>query len=178
VMLFFIQADDGLRCATVTGVQTCALPICSYVAEFDDRRCHRLSAHLVTTGGWHTRLRPRKSAPGAGYRGVSNLRVASTSSESKESSDRHGEGSHLYGAARDTSQGAQVPPGLSGECKGRQRRAGRDESPQRESPLTPPAFRIRPPPLLQLPRHTYVDRARRRREAARCLPLRRGPRPT
>src|SRR5256886_12250733 len=28
VMLFFFQAEDGIRDLTVTGVQTCALPIC------------------------------------------------------------------------------------------------------------------------------------------------------
>src|SRR6266542_6542331 len=27
-MFFFFQAEDGIRDATVTGVQTCALPIC------------------------------------------------------------------------------------------------------------------------------------------------------
>src|SRR2546430_10146506 len=27
--LFFFQAEDGIRDLTVTGVQTCALPICS-----------------------------------------------------------------------------------------------------------------------------------------------------
>src|SRR6266852_6257259 len=27
--IFFFQAEDGIRDATVTGVQTCALPICS-----------------------------------------------------------------------------------------------------------------------------------------------------
>src|SRR6266542_6028004 len=27
VLVFFCQAEDGIRCATVTGVQTCALPI-------------------------------------------------------------------------------------------------------------------------------------------------------
>src|SRR5438128_5465624 len=26
-VFFFFQAEDGIRCATVTGVQTCALPI-------------------------------------------------------------------------------------------------------------------------------------------------------
>src|SRR6266852_3114511 len=29
VIFFFFQAEDGIRDATVTGVQTCALPICS-----------------------------------------------------------------------------------------------------------------------------------------------------
>src|SRR5205085_8339939 len=27
VYIFFFQAEDGIRCLTVTGVQTCALPI-------------------------------------------------------------------------------------------------------------------------------------------------------
>src|SRR5437867_12762918 len=29
VVFFFFQAEDGIRDRTVTGVQTCALPICS-----------------------------------------------------------------------------------------------------------------------------------------------------
>src|SRR5256884_5571874 len=29
MMLFFFQAEDGIRDVAVTGVQTCALPICS-----------------------------------------------------------------------------------------------------------------------------------------------------
>src|SRR5438270_10991060 len=40
---FFFQAEDGIRDLTVTGVQTCALPIC--LAALDDRlpsrRLHR-----------------------------------------------------------------------------------------------------------------------------------------
>src|SRR5207245_6300776 len=34
-LCFFFQAEDGIRDATVTGVQTCALPI-SYLAEYFD----------------------------------------------------------------------------------------------------------------------------------------------
>src|SRR2546430_13601443 len=30
---FFFQAEDGIRDLTVTGVQTCALPICKVAAE-------------------------------------------------------------------------------------------------------------------------------------------------
>src|SRR2546430_3555343 len=30
---FFFQAEDGIRDLTVTGVQTCALPICSFCAS-------------------------------------------------------------------------------------------------------------------------------------------------
>src|SRR5689334_14194638 len=32
-LIFFFQAEDGIRDGTVTGVQTCALPICSVVGE-------------------------------------------------------------------------------------------------------------------------------------------------
>src|SRR2546430_16976802 len=32
-MLFFFQAEDGIRDLTVTGVQTCALPICPAPGE-------------------------------------------------------------------------------------------------------------------------------------------------
>src|SRR2546430_3518177 len=39
----FFQAEDGMRDLTVTGVQTCALPILS-VGALADRRLHRLEA--------------------------------------------------------------------------------------------------------------------------------------
>src|SRR5690606_40256938 len=39
--LFFFQAEDGIRDFHVTGVQTCALPICSTV---NDRKPHRAAA--------------------------------------------------------------------------------------------------------------------------------------
>src|SRR2546430_16445419 len=32
-MFFFFQAEDGIRDLTVTGVQTCALPICAFVPQ-------------------------------------------------------------------------------------------------------------------------------------------------
>ena len=35
--LFFFQAEDGIRDSPVTGVQTCALPICA--APPDERNC-------------------------------------------------------------------------------------------------------------------------------------------
>ena len=34
VFFFFFQAEDGIRDYKVTGVQTCALPICSENGEF------------------------------------------------------------------------------------------------------------------------------------------------
>src|SRR5207248_3956193 len=35
---FFFQAEDGIRDRTVTGVQTCALPICGYGFGLDDQK--------------------------------------------------------------------------------------------------------------------------------------------
>src|SRR5206468_8806785 len=33
----FFQAEDDIRCLIVTGVQTCALPICATVKRWEDR---------------------------------------------------------------------------------------------------------------------------------------------
>src|SRR5688572_31800198 len=35
--IFFFQAEDGIRDLTVTGVQTCALPISQHTGDFDPR---------------------------------------------------------------------------------------------------------------------------------------------
>src|SRR5688500_20316792 len=37
LMLFFFQAEDGIRDYKVTGVQTCALPISNLILPADDR---------------------------------------------------------------------------------------------------------------------------------------------
>src|SRR5258706_1314018 len=42
IFFFFFQAEDGIRDWSVTGVQTCALPICSLVIE-----CLLLSDRLI-----------------------------------------------------------------------------------------------------------------------------------
>src|SRR5699024_11991238 len=34
---FFFQAEDGIRDRNVTGVQTCALPICRYLPEINSK---------------------------------------------------------------------------------------------------------------------------------------------
>src|SRR5690606_41025059 len=39
LMVFFFQAEDGIRDFHVTGVQTCALPI-SPVSSIRDKACH------------------------------------------------------------------------------------------------------------------------------------------
>src|SRR5207245_6382842 len=46
--LFFFQAEDGIRDATVTGVQTCALPI----SEHRDRAAVFLRAAELLAGPW------------------------------------------------------------------------------------------------------------------------------
>src|SRR5688572_31057865 len=35
LLYFFFQAEDGIRDLTVTGVHTCALPICSAIAALE-----------------------------------------------------------------------------------------------------------------------------------------------
>src|SRR5687767_15232403 len=37
IVFFFFQAEDGIRDKLVTGVQTCALPICSICYSEDER---------------------------------------------------------------------------------------------------------------------------------------------
>src|SRR2546427_8787768 len=47
---FFFQAEDGIRDLTVTGVQTCALPICAGA-------CHGMLLHpLVRLFAWRARF--------------------------------------------------------------------------------------------------------------------------
>src|SRR6266568_7060305 len=43
---FFFQAEDGIRDGTVTGVQTCALPICAAWLEEDRERGGELRSHV------------------------------------------------------------------------------------------------------------------------------------
>src|SRR5690554_712353 len=65
--LFFFQAEDGIRCADVTGVQTCALPICHHYAiragrNLPDKEFRYLRTVIVTAAvyrGFDQELRPR-----------------------------------------------------------------------------------------------------------------------
>src|SRR5205823_9638419 len=43
---FFFQAEDGIRDKLVTGVQTCALPICTLAFEDLHRTCGAFLVHL------------------------------------------------------------------------------------------------------------------------------------
>src|SRR5207245_7470851 len=48
IICFFFQAEDGIRDATVTGVQTCALPICQLdvATNLNVKLTHALDTHL------------------------------------------------------------------------------------------------------------------------------------
>src|SRR5215203_3341099 len=67
---FFFQAEDGIRDIGVTGVQTCALPICGDGPRYVRRavewtvRCGRHAARSAWTCGAHERaVRARARAP-------------------------------------------------------------------------------------------------------------------
>ena len=47
VDFFFFQAEDGIRDTSVTGVQTCALPICATMAR-DTRKKRKVSKNIAT----------------------------------------------------------------------------------------------------------------------------------
>src|SRR2546430_8586199 len=70
ILHFFFQAEDGIRDLTVTGVQTCALPICrqrhgSVTVEADViRTSHRSRHHAGRSGGLRRRERGRSCASG------------------------------------------------------------------------------------------------------------------
>src|SRR2546429_6047188 len=45
---FFFQAEDGIRDVAVTGVQTCALPICFFRRLFSNARPRFLVVHRIS----------------------------------------------------------------------------------------------------------------------------------
>src|SRR2546430_9242942 len=48
LFFFFFQAEDGIRDLTVTGVQTCALPICSeHALQLIEQIVHEASCPVV-----------------------------------------------------------------------------------------------------------------------------------
>src|SRR6266542_5105199 len=62
--IFFFQAEDGIRDATVTGVQTCALPICSIKRSALVHRTAELAAFTSrspASSAAPARRRPRES---------------------------------------------------------------------------------------------------------------------
>src|SRR5688500_19666168 len=68
---FFFQAEDGIRDYKVTGVQTCALPICPGSPERPDRDRERLPRRLpprASTGGASATAGPPHPLAGGGSR--------------------------------------------------------------------------------------------------------------
>src|SRR5690625_7975346 len=70
----FFQAEDGIRDGHVTGVQTCALPICAdpetdrALAESDRAQAHRRESKHIHRPEVPTRLAAVKPADGEGRR--------------------------------------------------------------------------------------------------------------
>src|SRR5467141_1990421 len=46
---FFFQAEDGIRDSSVTGVQTCALPILDGHSIFESRKIEKSKHHNIAT---------------------------------------------------------------------------------------------------------------------------------
>src|SRR6266540_4832854 len=51
-LFFFFQAEDGIRCRDVTGVQTCALPILARPARYELRSWTTVLDALALAGGF------------------------------------------------------------------------------------------------------------------------------
>src|SRR5437764_11820952 len=64
LLFFFFQAEDGIRDTSVTGVQTCALPIYSW-----DRRADFSAAHTARKSVATTASTPLPHPPPQGGRG-------------------------------------------------------------------------------------------------------------
>src|SRR2546422_3173002 len=65
MFFFFFQAEDGIRDVAVTGVQTCALPICLlrlHLLDVPDRRALRAPARLTGAAGPCSRASSRRSS--------------------------------------------------------------------------------------------------------------------
>src|SRR5256886_12346226 len=61
VFFFFFQAEDGIRDLTVTGVQTCALPISRAAASRASRRSASRSSIRSSIGASQTRQKATRS---------------------------------------------------------------------------------------------------------------------
>src|SRR2546425_12880619 len=76
---FFFQAEDGIRDKLVTGVQTCALPICDRPARAERPN---LRPHHPTSGGGRADAEPIRPFAQAARLGPRCLAIRSTRSES------------------------------------------------------------------------------------------------
>src|SRR5438270_13297654 len=85
---FFFQAEDGIRDLTVTGVQTCALPICS---RSTTGWCATTGAGRSAARGWWWRLAtsPAGPTPGSAPYGRSEERRVGKECRSGGSPDQY-----------------------------------------------------------------------------------------
>src|SRR5689334_24031646 len=63
---FFFQAEDGIRDGTVTGVQTCALPICTYFGASNPLTAAQVTA--LDAGNFYANIHTAAN-PGGEIRG-------------------------------------------------------------------------------------------------------------
>src|SRR2546430_7571174 len=85
VYFFFFQAEDGIRDLTVTGVQTCALPIssCTGTARIPGRRERIHEALRARRVRGATCLRGRRAAAARERRGRARRVLAASRSEER-----------------------------------------------------------------------------------------------
>src|SRR2546430_6582897 len=81
-LCFFFQAEDGIRDLTVTGVQTCALPILGHTATVPVRQCRLLQSLAATNPctidsltSYNVLMDPKQTPIGTGYRGQVGMQV-------------------------------------------------------------------------------------------------------
>src|SRR6266508_6665147 len=89
-MIFFFQAEDGIRGGHVTGVQTCALPILAGGQMLDQRlvgdvREEGLSVHVVPgeVGSLGTATGSARIVPLHGAKGITEASVVVTTSDAR-----------------------------------------------------------------------------------------------
>src|SRR6266404_1614828 len=68
LFVFFFQAEDGIRDKLVTGVQTCALPICHSKPERVVRQLYPVSQHILRgiAEQFQNRLKGKRKIPNCG----------------------------------------------------------------------------------------------------------------
>src|SRR5436305_7953553 len=76
-VVFFFQAEDGIRDADVTGVQTCALPIYDTPSHPTSGLSRLAPTFLIPRGLGPTNVGARRDKPLVGWLGVSSVSFVS-----------------------------------------------------------------------------------------------------
>src|SRR2546430_7321251 len=138
-MCFFFQAEDGIRDLTVTGVQTCALPICCVMSIGRDQRERgrergprgAIRGGRDEYGGQRTARQRFAPVPFRQERRAGHVPVAVLVVRDVVAGELH------PGRRRDSDWPSEIE---------RQRRRGRADGPHRPPPPPPPPAPPRPPP--------------------------------